>query len=237
VTPELWSIFIRLQTEMAYDGVVWSRDAEAIVASQPFYRMLLGRCVQNPRTLVIGPGGLNEVEALQRAGADVVAVTAHPPEALYLRDHAVRCMTADVHDLPFQSGWFDFVYAANVMEHAFAPYIALMESRRVVRLGGRVFFLFPSFEGREGGTGPFHLHCLDVTVWGELLRKTGHQVDETWDCRSTTPISVQALLSRHPDGSFAERTGCAWYVGYVCTAVVPPSPHDRVLSALVDYRQ
>jgi len=47
-------------------------------------------------------------------------------------------------DLPFEDGYFDFVYSTSVMEHVTDPGSALREIRRVLRPGGLSVHVFPS---------------------------------------------------------------------------------------------
>ena len=133
-------------------------------------------------------------------------------------DRQIIVESGDMHDMPFQSGVFDVVFSSNVLEHAFAPYCALMDARRVLKPGGIGYFVLPSFEGDEGGVGPFHLHCLSQPVWMQLLHKTGFVVADALVQPSLTPASMKD------------------YTHYRCVAVTPPHPHDRILSELTTYK-
>ena len=125
----------------------------------------------------------------------------------------VLSLPLDMHEMPFDNGTFKAVYSSNVLEHSFAPYVALMECRRVLGSNGAAHFTMPRFAGPEGGEGPLHLHCLTADVWSELLHKTGFDVVE------------QAEL----DGHYEPRAG---YHVFHCRAVQPPPPHDRMLATI-----
>jgi len=242
VTQELWNLYLSLQTSMAYAGAgPITYDENAIQLSLGFYKGLLARCTAGPRVLLIGPGGINEVEVLRRCGLGALYVlSAHAPEIAALGAFGVepQLVVGDMHDMSFANGSLDFVYASNVMEHALAPYVALMECRRVTADGGHAFYILPSFEGVEGGQGPFHLHCLDAKVWEELLRKTGWQVDEVVinvvkaGSVSYTGVTVQALAEKGLD-----TVGCEHYASFFCTAVTPPPPHQDVLHRLREFKR
>jgi SAM-dependent methyltransferase len=248
MTPELWSLYLSLQTELAYPGEQhFAIDEKAIGEALDFYHWLVGITGRHaPNTLLIGPGGVNEVEALKRAGLGRFKVlTAHAPEAGALS--AYEAVVGDMHDMPLPSGSIDLLYASNVMEHALAPYVALMECRRVLKAGGKAYFILPSFAGVEGGKGPFHLHCLTREVWEELLRKTGYALIETKIYPPDSPMSVHVgeelarlgitvneLLTRTREipKEFVERTGCAHYMCFLCEAVGLSHPHNEILNRL-----
>jgi len=215
-----WSVYLAMQNAFAYgDGVPNAGPASAeearIVAEYCARLNAIGRL---QRSLVIGPGGPREVAALLPSlPGEVCVLTAHAPEVAKIQAElppAVQVHLGDMHDMPFENGAFDFVFASNVLEHALAPYAALMQIRRVLKDGGVANLVLPDFAGFEGGTGPFHLHCLDERVWKELLRKTGLPAAEIVRQESGNP----------------EACACYWH--FRCVAGGPPTPHDRVLEGV-----
>jgi SAM-dependent methyltransferase len=237
-----WNLFLQLQTRYSYGGgASFVADEATIEKTMSFYQWLVGASGMPSREgLVIGPGGVNEILALQRAGLERVHVlTAHDGEVDRLRALGVESIThGDMHDMPIPTARFTFLYCSNVMEHSLAPYIALMEMRRVLVDGGMAYFIMPSFEGGEGGVGPYHLHCLTPDVWQELLRKTGFEQVETRLFPIITPqpeeerlgVVVGELLAK---GTVREQAGCIHYVCFLVRAVTPPHPHNAVFDALV----
>ena len=212
-----WPIFLRLQTSYAYgDGVGGSSpntaNEHAMLAE---YRERIERERGLSPSLLIGPGGPDEVRVMR---PDAV-LTAHMPEADAIRLAVDNVMVdvGDIHEMPYSSGYFSFLHASNVLEHCLAPYIALVECRRVLKAGGVASFVLPSFEGREGGRGPFHLHCLTREVWTELLHKTG-----------------LVLADVHVQQGVDDST--AHYVHYRCIAGRPPHPHDKILNEVITCR-
>lgn len=222
--PGLWEQYLRLQTVLAYGESIGSSppsEAQSKVAVA-----LLGEFRERPGggSLVIGPGGPNEVRQLLQnlnLPRPMSALTAHEPEARILREafgNTVIADHGDLHDMPYESGAFSYLFASNVLEHALAPYVALLECRRVLAPRGRAHFVMPSFAGREGGRGPFHLHCLTAEVWRELLRKTG------------LAIALEHIAPGGEDPS-------GHYVHFVCEAHDLPAPHDRMLRELVAFKR
>ena len=182
--PGLWDTYMRLQTVSAYGDKPFSGGNQQLVTSALEAVAWNGAAIAPgvPRVLVIGPSGPFEPGAIRQrfnVPVHVTVLTAHGPEAEALAaqtgESKIDCVVhADMHDIPLPEGSQDYVFSSNVLEHAFAPYIALMELRRVLRIGAEFLFILPSFEQVEGGKGPFHLHCLTLDVWAELLRKTGY---------------------------------------------------------------
>jgi SAM-dependent methyltransferase len=213
-----WPIFLKLQNELAYGDTISSstvNDVHAGIAAGYVARVRADKDLA--RSLVIGPGGPSEVRALEpHLVPPLHVMTAHQPELEIIRRECPHAVTelGDIHDMPYKSGVMGIVYASNVLEHAFAPYIALMECRRVLVAGGVGYFVLPEFEGRDGGRGPFHLHCLNQEVWGEMLRKTGFILADVIKVRGT----------EDPIGS---------YTHYRCIASLPPHPHLKILEELV----
>ena len=209
-----WPIYVDLQNRVAYGGGIATpdgNDVNAALAVQYIDRVRAERPLTSG--LLIGPGGPSELTAFRGHVDRLTAMTMHAPEyeAMFAqRDGAVVCM-GDMHDMPFQAGVFDVVYAANVLEHALAPYCALIEVRRVMVAGGIGYFVMPSFAGKDGGRSPFHLHCLTREVWTELLRKTGLVVADA------------VVVAGDVDPS-------CHYTHYRCVAGEPPPPHDSILN-------
>jgi SAM-dependent methyltransferase len=214
-----WPIYLALQNAYAYGAGTGdaSPNAEETNEIAAIYVARLRQKRELPRSLLIGPGGPSEVRALLgNVPEPVFVLSDHQPElgAIGQAGLAVTCERGDMHDMPFQSGVFGLVYASNVLEHALAPYVVLMEIRRVLAENGIAYLVMPSFAGVEGGRGPFHLHCLTQEVWTELLRKCGLVIAD---------VHVQQGL----DDSTAH------YVHYRCVAGRPPPPHDRVLEECI----
>lgn len=162
--------------------------------------------------VVIGPGTTHELQMLRPVVAHLSAVAAGVAEVEALTPWADVVAQGDIHDLPLQTSYFDFLYTSNVLEHAFAPYIALMECRRVMREGGSAYFVMPSFAGQFGGQGEYHLHCLDRAVWCELLRKTGFHVES----ETVTPYA----------------DGVSFYYHFRTVVVKPLGSHADLLASI-----
>lgn len=166
----VWRAYTTLQEESG--SVCATADPIAVTGAADAFRAIRGG-LQVQHALAVGPGGALEPIALRAAfGCPVTVLTVDPREAASLADQFAVVVT-DLHDTALPAASFDFIVARNVLEHAFAPYIALMELRRVARAGCTLHALIPTFNGPEGGRGPYHVSCLAAELWEELLRKTG----------------------------------------------------------------
>lgn len=86
----------------------------------------------------VGPAGRvigidNDAELLRRARS----ATAH------LANVAIE--TADIHDLPLQSGSLDRVHIDRVLQHVESPAIVIGEAARALRAGGRIVCVEPDW--------------------------------------------------------------------------------------------
>jgi ubiquinone/menaquinone biosynthesis C-methylase UbiE len=70
-----------------------------------------------------------EVVGVEQSGEQIAAA---------VQARGVRYVRADAHELPFEAGSFDLVYARYLLEHVADPRRVLGQMRRVVRAGGRV---------------------------------------------------------------------------------------------------
>jgi SAM-dependent methyltransferase len=207
---DVWPVYLRLQTEMAY-GRGTSGPSQNTKETHRLANAQLRGIAKSGPSLFVGPGGTYETDAIELPGTHHV-LTAHEPERNAFPS-ATSVTIGDMHRLPYASKAFGCLWSCNVLEHALSPYVALLEARRVLQDGGLAYFVLPSFSGTQGGTGPFHLHCLDSAVWRELLRKTGFAV-----------LSSETQTNHD--------TELAYYTHFRCRAVEVPEPHRKVLEAI-----
>ncbi len=189
--PAVWQAYMRWQTEWAYGADPYTGYCEPTLALAGARLPQMG--AKGP-LLVVGGGHPLELDVLARIAEPLWLLSAHPPEIASVRARGFRADLGDVHDMPYESGSVGLIFTSNVLEHVFAPYIALMEMRRVIRSDGLAYHGIPEFEGPECGVGEFHLHCLTEPVWRELLNKAGWQLTSSW-ASAPTAISIASTCA------------------------------------------
>lgn len=96
------------------------------------------------RLLDLGCGRGDQLEAFGRAGYDCVGVDIH-------EDRHPSAVRVDLEEpLPFETGTFDHVFTKSVVEHLSDALFVLTEARRVLRGGGRIAVLTPSWRHTGG---------------------------------------------------------------------------------------
>lgn len=125
--------------------------------------------LENARVLEVGSGlAMNLLVWGKHYGADVTGVEPDTIgfDASFKLGRALmevngldpeRIVNAAGEKLPFADASFDVVYSTNVLEHTDRPAVVLNESLRVLRPGGILQFVFPSYGSYyDGHYGVFH---------------------------------------------------------------------------------
>lgn len=133
------------------------------------------------RILEIGTGFGAFLIYGRREGLDAIGVEIDPPTAALARDLArangltgCSVVVGAGEALPFRPGSFDVVFSNSVLEHVRDPARVLREAVRVLRPGGRLHFIIPSYASfYESHYGIFWLPHLPralaplyVRLWG-----------------------------------------------------------------------
>ena len=125
----------------AYQGSARSWADDASLAYIPLARHLvaqLGGRIPGPRALDAGAGTGAAGDLLRELGASVVSVDLEADMLRHRLEERGPAVVGDVARLPLQSGHFDLVVAAFVLNHVADHDAALRELGRVTRPGGVV---------------------------------------------------------------------------------------------------
>ena len=125
----------------------------------------------------------------------------HAIELAGARATGARLLQASVHDLPFPAESFDVVLSLDVLSHAGVDdTLALRETFRVLRTGGRLILNLAAFDFLKGA----HDCAVDVNrrytrrQLRELLADADFLVERSsyWNATFTPPIALARWLSR-----------------------------------------
>jgi len=164
-----------------------------------------------PRILDIGAGCGAETWVLMNAGYDVVGITFGEDNIKYAKErYGVELIEMDMHNLLFPDNSFDSIFMVQTFEHAFAPWLFIIEMRRVLRNHGKVFLDVPDPDDEEMLYTIWHTSVLYPNQIKALFWKAGFR--EVVDLSKKHRLAF--LFEKLPDGQF-EMWG---YVKYIMTS-------------------
>ncbi len=99
--------------------------------------------------LDVGGGTGNYAEALQAEGWEVVVVDRAPGMLEHAAGKGLATALGDAEDLPFADASFDAVMLVSMLHHVDRPAVALAQTRRVLRDGGRLALMMFTREDIE----------------------------------------------------------------------------------------
>jgi SAM-dependent methyltransferase len=157
------------------------------VESMSFITGLIPTCTHR-RVLDIGVAEGLETSILKKLGYDPTGIIVGSENKQWAKDNYpdIEFIECDMHDLPFKSGTFDAVYMNQVFEHAFAPFILMLEIYCVLRDGGLCFIEVPRFDERHTKNNPdtmdapwvshHHPSVMPSNVMIQIFEKTGFEI-------------------------------------------------------------
>ena len=121
-------------------------DKEPLAAcenpSVPMGKWALANLPKKPaKILDVGCGTGLHTKWFNGLGIDTIGITINPRE-IEKRLHP-KVQYGDMLEIPFGNQTFDFVFCLGTLEHTHAPFIALCEFNRVLKVGGYLFVDMP----------------------------------------------------------------------------------------------
>ena len=89
-----------------------------------------------------------------------------------------EAVISDMHSLCFDDNEFDGVFCSGTFEHSIAPYIALHEMSRVLKVGGILYVDMPNVDNIRVINLPQHVNTLCHESMLNLTRKVGLELVE-----------------------------------------------------------
>lgn len=129
------------------------------------------------KLLEIGAGYGLSVERLKKRSSLYVALDLTLNHAKSCAEKGARSVVGDMHDLPIKDGFFDTVVADNTLEHAYDPQKLLLEIRRVLREGGKLFAVLPPDGYSQWYNIPAHYWKLDELSLRYVASIAGFKVE------------------------------------------------------------
>jgi SAM-dependent methyltransferase len=169
------------------------------------------------RLLDLGCGRGDHLTAFERLGFDVVGADASTPPPELARRHAIRTVDLDSEPLPFPEDEFDFVFAKSIVEHLDDPIRVLAETLRVLRPGGVIVVMTPSWEHMHWGpfyADPTHVSPFTAPALRDALALAGfakpsvqnfRQLPLLWRHPSFTPVAQVLAALPLPYRPYRER--------------------------------
>lgn len=152
-----------------------------------------------PRILNIGAGCGAETDVLREHGYIVTGITFGRDNIEYAREkYGIELLEMDMHNLRFPDGSFDGIFMVQTFEHAFAPWLFIIEMRRVLRDGGVVFSDQPDPDDDAMLRTIWHTSVLYPNQTKALFWKAGFE--EVVDLSQKHRLAF--FFRKIPDGQF-----------------------------------
>jgi len=138
-----------------------------------------------PKMLNIGAGEGLETKILHDLGYDVTGLINGKINLEYAQHNFpyINFVEADMHDLPFPSELFDCIYTNHTFEHAYSPYIFLLEMYCILKTHGRLWIAMPNFKELTDLTfedsnkiSHHHPNILCYNILKQIFESTGFRI-------------------------------------------------------------
>jgi len=149
------------------------------------------------KVLDVGAGAGDETRLLVAKGYDVIGTTYGADNFELGRDVTLveddmQCM------LSMGKGEFDAIFAVQAYEHAFSPWMALLEARRVLRDGGVLYMDLPNMARPQTSKTIWHTSPLYPSQWKDLAEKAGFTCTHDYRRSKSYTLAFEKL----PDGEW-----------------------------------
>lgn len=149
--PGRLELFRMFRSERDDPEAFYSKLADRTLATFPLP-------LKDRKVVDLGSGPGHYAAAMERAGAQVVAVDLRPSCVELVVARGLNGVRGDATTLPFADGTIDAVFTSNLLEHVPDPYAVLSEVERLLRPGGWGWISWTNWYSPWGGhlITPFH---------------------------------------------------------------------------------
>lgn len=167
----------------------------------PFVETFAQYCPPEKHTYVldIGAGCGAETSVLIEKGYKVVGITFGEENVKYAKEKfGIDLLEMDMHNLQFPKKYFDAVFMIQTFEHSLSPWLFILELRKVLKDGGRVFLDVPDPDDEEMLKTIWHTSVFYPNQIKALFHKAGFK--EVVDVSQKHRLAF--LFEKIPGGQF-----------------------------------
>ena len=207
---EKWNNLLKIPNKIESDGVgTDTTDPEGMRQIVELFKK-----VAPPEThkqiLDIGAGDGTETNLLEEVGYEVIGITYGRENIRYaLKKYEIMLVEMDMHDLKFPDEHFDGIFTVQSFEHAFAPWLVIIEMRRVLRDGGIVLIDVPDANDQAMLDTIWHTNVLFPNQIHTLFKKAGFKLRKDFTEKHRNSMFFEKL----PDGEFEMWGYVHWLMG------------------------
>lgn len=190
-----WNKLLRIPMKAETRGI--GTDETSIIVAQSKVSVFKQHCDWKnfQRVLNLGAGCGEETFILQQDGYDPIGITFGKDNINVAAErYGVKLLEMDMHDLDFKDEYFDAIFASQTFEHAFSPWLLIIEMRRVLRNGGRVYIDVPDPDNPETLAIIWHTSALYKNQIRSLFEKAGF--------KEIVNDGYMFIFEKIPDGEF-----------------------------------
>jgi ubiquinone/menaquinone biosynthesis C-methylase UbiE len=152
------------------------------------------------RVLDVGCGQGVALERFRELGWEATGITLNEEDVRVCRGKGYDVSAMDQSFLDFRDASFDLLWCRHCLEHSVLPLFTLHEFHRVLSPGGVLYVEVPAPDTScRHQSNPNHYSVLGLSMWSELLQRSGFRVEETLTVNFTTgagPDTYWAFFQR-----------------------------------------
>ena len=146
--------------------------------------------------------GVIEKQMMSKLGLSIYGVDGAFSALPTARERGLQSVCSDISSLPFKDGFFDYVYAGEIIEHVFDVPKFLSELNRVMRVGGYFVLTTPNLAKIDDrikflfGKSPRQVDPLHEYLYLHIRPFTASSITDALTAHGFTDISVRTNVIR-----------------------------------------